>query len=106
MKAASFDYLRVTSIDEACRVLADSRTDARIIAGGQTLVPLMAMRLMMLQVDFLKLILRGSFRRMRVVLYRIYSVSILVLTVRLKTILLRFRFLMWKLLFLRFLPLL
>ncbi len=45
MKAASFDYLRVTSIDEACRVLANSGTEARIIAGGQTLVPLMAMRL-------------------------------------------------------------
>jgi CO/xanthine dehydrogenase FAD-binding subunit len=45
MKAAPFDYTRVTSIDEACRALADGGDDARIIAGGQTLVPLMAMRL-------------------------------------------------------------
>jgi CO/xanthine dehydrogenase FAD-binding subunit len=45
MKAASFDYLRAASIDEACRALADGGGDARLIAGGQTLVPLMAMRL-------------------------------------------------------------
>lgn len=45
MKAASFDYMRATSIDEACRALADGDGEARIIAGGQTLVPLMAMRL-------------------------------------------------------------
>lgn len=45
MKAAPFDYMRATSIDEACRALADGGGEARIIAGGQTLVPLMAMRL-------------------------------------------------------------
>jgi len=45
MKAASFDYMRATSIDEACRALANGDGEARIIAGGQTLVPLMAMRL-------------------------------------------------------------
>jgi len=45
MKAAPFDYRRVTSIDEACRALADGGDDSRLIAGGQTLVPLMAMRL-------------------------------------------------------------
>ena len=45
MKAASFDYVRVTSVEEACQALADGGEDARIIAGGQTLVPLMAMRL-------------------------------------------------------------
>ncbi|MEE8332743.1 MAG: FAD binding domain-containing protein [Alphaproteobacteria bacterium] len=45
MKAASFDYFRAASIDEACRALADGGGDARLIAGGQTLVPLMAMRL-------------------------------------------------------------
>ena len=45
MKAASFDYVRVSTIEEACRALADGGEDARIIAGGQTLVPLMAMRL-------------------------------------------------------------
>ena len=45
MKAAPFDYVRVSSIDEACQALADGGEDARIIAGGQTLIPLMAMRL-------------------------------------------------------------
>ena len=45
MKAAPFDYTRATSIDEACHALADGGDDARLIAGGQTLVPLMAMRL-------------------------------------------------------------
>ncbi len=45
MKAAPFDYLRAASIDEACRALADGGGEARLIAGGQTLVPLMAMRL-------------------------------------------------------------
>ena len=45
MKAAPFDYMRATSIDEACQALADAGEDARIIAGGQTLVPLMAMRM-------------------------------------------------------------
>ena len=45
MKAASFDYVRVASIDEACQALTDGGEDARIIAGGQTMIPLMAMRL-------------------------------------------------------------
>lgn len=45
MKAANFDYVRVSTIEEACQALADGGEDARIIAGGQTLVPLMAMRL-------------------------------------------------------------
>ncbi len=45
MKAARFDYLRASSIDQACRALAECEGEARIIAGGQTLVPLMAMRL-------------------------------------------------------------
>src|SRR5712691_1201200 len=44
MKPASFDYARPKNLDEACAMLAAS-DDARIIAGGQTLVPLMAMRL-------------------------------------------------------------
>jgi CO/xanthine dehydrogenase FAD-binding subunit len=45
MKAAEFDYLRAGSIAEACRALAEGGGEARLIAGGQTLVPLMAMRL-------------------------------------------------------------
>ena len=46
MKAAAFDYVRASSVDEICRLLADAGDDERkIIAGGQTLVPLMAMRM-------------------------------------------------------------
>jgi CO/xanthine dehydrogenase FAD-binding subunit len=44
MKAAPFDYLRPRSVEEACAALA-ADPDAVIIAGGQTLVPMMAMRL-------------------------------------------------------------
>ncbi|MEO8104704.1 MAG: FAD binding domain-containing protein, partial [Betaproteobacteria bacterium] len=44
MKAASFEYSRAQSIDEACTMLA-ADDSARVIAGGQTLVPMMAMRL-------------------------------------------------------------
>ena len=45
MKPCEFDYLRAATIDEACRALDGAGGEARIIAGGQTLVPLMAMRL-------------------------------------------------------------
>ncbi len=46
MKAAAFDYVRAASIDEVCRLLAEAGDEERkIIAGGQTLVPLMAMRM-------------------------------------------------------------
>ena len=44
MKPAPFDYLRPATIDEACALLA-RHAEARPIAGGQTLVPMMAMRL-------------------------------------------------------------
>jgi CO/xanthine dehydrogenase FAD-binding subunit len=45
MKAAEFDYAAATSVEEACRLLAGAAGEGKIIAGGQTLVPLMAMRL-------------------------------------------------------------
>ncbi len=44
MKAAPFEYSRASDIDEACALLAADES-ARVIAGGQTLVPMMAMRL-------------------------------------------------------------
>jgi CO/xanthine dehydrogenase FAD-binding subunit len=44
MKPAAFEYARPKTLDEACALLAVGE-DVRIIAGGQTLVPLMAMRL-------------------------------------------------------------
>ena len=44
MKPAPFEYSRPADLDEACALLAADE-GARLIAGGQTLVPLMAMRL-------------------------------------------------------------
>ena len=44
MKPAPFDYVRPDSLVEACELLAGDE-DARLIAGGQTLVPMLAMRL-------------------------------------------------------------
>ena len=44
MKPAPFEYVRPGSLAEACERLADDE-DARLIAGGQTLVPMLAMRL-------------------------------------------------------------
>src|SRR6516165_3073620 len=45
MKPAAFEYSRPRDLDEACAVLSAEGDDVRLIAGGQTLVPLMAMRL-------------------------------------------------------------
>ena len=45
MKAAAFDYVRAESLDHALEVLAQHGADAKPIAGGQSLVPMMAMRL-------------------------------------------------------------
>jgi CO/xanthine dehydrogenase FAD-binding subunit len=44
MKPAPFEYIRPASLAEACTLLAGDE-DARLIAGGQTLVPMLAMRL-------------------------------------------------------------
>lgn len=45
MKAVDFEYACPVSLAAACKLLADGGPDARLLAGGQTLVPLMAMRL-------------------------------------------------------------
>ena len=45
MKPAPFDYVRARTLDEALAALAAGSGDAIILAGGQTLVPMMAMRL-------------------------------------------------------------
>jgi len=45
MKPARFDYLRAGSLAEAHEVLAAEGNDARIVAGGQTLMPMLSMRL-------------------------------------------------------------
>lgn len=45
MKAAPFEYTRAGTLAEACALLAEHGPDAKLIAGGQSLVPMMAMRL-------------------------------------------------------------
>src|SRR6185437_3696625 len=45
MIPASFDYVRPGTLDEAIGALADGGDDAKIIAGGQSLMPLLRLRL-------------------------------------------------------------
>lgn len=45
MKPAAFEFVRAGSIGEACAVLDREGDSVKLIAGGQSLVPLMAMRL-------------------------------------------------------------
>lgn len=45
MKPAPFDYVRAESLDEALQVLANEGGDARILAGGQSLMAMLNMRL-------------------------------------------------------------
>ena len=44
MKPAKFDYIRAESLAEVHAVLAAEGGDARVLAGGQTLVPMLSMR--------------------------------------------------------------
>jgi len=46
MKSAPFEYCRAASVAEACALLATHGDSAKLIAGGQSLVPMMAMRLL------------------------------------------------------------
>jgi len=45
MKPAPFDYVRADSLGEVHALLASEREDARILAGGQSLLPMLSMRL-------------------------------------------------------------
>ena len=45
MIPAAFDYVRPGSVDEALQALADGGEDAKILAGGQSLIPVMRLRL-------------------------------------------------------------
>ena len=47
MKLPPFDYLSPTSLAEATQILAAAEGSARPLAGGQSLMPLMAFRLTM-----------------------------------------------------------
>jgi 2-furoyl-CoA dehydrogenase FAD binding subunit len=45
MKPAAFDYVRAASLEEALDVLAQQGADARVIAGGQSFMAMLNMRL-------------------------------------------------------------
>lgn len=45
MKPASFDYLAPATIEAACAHLAEAGGGATVLAGGQTLMPLLALRM-------------------------------------------------------------
>ncbi|MEM9747059.1 MAG: xanthine dehydrogenase family protein subunit M [Actinomycetota bacterium] len=45
MKAPPFSYHRPTSLDDALALLAEHGDDAKVLAGGQSFVPLMALRM-------------------------------------------------------------
>jgi len=42
---AAFDYTRPSSVDEAVRALVEAGEDAKVLAGGQSLIPVLRMRL-------------------------------------------------------------
>ncbi len=45
MKPARFDYVRAEDLGEVHALLAEHGSDARVVAGGQTLLPMLSMRL-------------------------------------------------------------
>lgn len=45
MKPSPLTYHRPRSIDEACQILADVAHEGKVLAGGQSLIPLLSMRL-------------------------------------------------------------
>src|SRR3712207_3853884 len=45
MKAAPFAYVRPATLDDAIAELAATDGDGKVLAGGQSLVPVLAMRL-------------------------------------------------------------
>ncbi|AXQ28533.1 xanthine dehydrogenase family protein subunit M [Solimonas sp. K1W22B-7] len=45
MKPAPFDYFAPESVDEVCRLLTEAGGGATLLAGGQTLMPLLALRM-------------------------------------------------------------
>ena len=45
MKPTPFDYVAPTTIEEACAAIADAGGGATLMAGGQTLMPLLNLRM-------------------------------------------------------------
>ncbi len=45
MIPAAFEYKRASSVDEAIRLLGEHGDDAKLLAGGHSLIPMMKLRL-------------------------------------------------------------
>src|SRR3954453_20040756 len=45
LKPPPFDHVQATTVDEALDALADAGEDAKVLAGGQSLIPLLSLRL-------------------------------------------------------------
>ncbi|HEX7214915.1 MAG TPA: FAD binding domain-containing protein, partial [Methylomirabilota bacterium] len=45
MKAAPFEYVAPATLDDAVGALAGEGGDAKVLAGGQSLIPMLALRL-------------------------------------------------------------
>ncbi|WP_308111527.1 FAD binding domain-containing protein, partial [Peribacillus frigoritolerans] len=45
IKPAKFNYLRPSSLEEAVHYLSEYGDDAKVLSGGQSLIPLLNMRL-------------------------------------------------------------
>ncbi|MDN5914689.1 MAG: xanthine dehydrogenase family protein subunit M [Pseudonocardia sp.] len=45
MKCAPFDYVRASSVEETVKVLGEADGEGKILAGGQSLVPVLALRM-------------------------------------------------------------
>ena len=45
MKPSAFDYIRVDTLDEALSLIGDAALEAKVLAGGQSLLPMLNMRL-------------------------------------------------------------
>lgn len=45
MKPPAFEYVRPSTLDEALQALADTTVEAKVLAGGQSLIPLLNFRL-------------------------------------------------------------
>jgi len=67
MKPAPFEYLRPESVDEALALLAERDGNAKVLAGGQSLVPLLRLRLAFVDtlVDVARLAELGGIERAR-----------------------------------------
>lgn len=61
MKPSPFDYVRAESVEHAVALLAQHRDEAKLLAGGQSLVPLLNLRLARpaLVIDIARLPLQG-----------------------------------------------